>query len=250
MRAGGRPVGRGAGGVRGRRRPGRRQAGGTRRASGRGAHDRHARARPARPHPEIAAVGDPARPGIVHRLDKDTSGLLLVARTRRRVSLADEAAEGADHRAALPRPRVGTARRATRGRSTRRSVVRRAPDADDGVDARAGGPNGLRGRRGVHRPGGRVVACTARSTPGARTRSVSISPPSAIRSSATTGTADAGEPLTDLDRFFLHAGHLGVRPPATGERIELDSPLPPDLAAARDRFSVSQVPATAARRGP
>jgi 23S rRNA pseudouridine1911/1915/1917 synthase len=32
-------------------------------------------------YPEIVDVGDPARPGIVHRLDKDTSGLMLVART-------------------------------------------------------------------------------------------------------------------------------------------------------------------------
>lgn len=32
--------------------------------------------------PEIAGVGDPERPGIVHRLDKDTSGLMLVARTQ------------------------------------------------------------------------------------------------------------------------------------------------------------------------
>src|SRR3954447_9465954 len=31
--------------------------------------------------PEIAAVGEPGRPGIVHRLDKGTSGLLVVART-------------------------------------------------------------------------------------------------------------------------------------------------------------------------
>ena len=31
--------------------------------------------------PEIASVGDPTRPGIVHRLDKGTSGLLLVARS-------------------------------------------------------------------------------------------------------------------------------------------------------------------------
>ncbi|MFZ4515744.1 MAG: RluA family pseudouridine synthase, partial [Acidimicrobiia bacterium] len=31
--------------------------------------------------PAIANVGDPARPGIVHRLDRDTSGLMLVART-------------------------------------------------------------------------------------------------------------------------------------------------------------------------
>ena len=33
-------------------------------------------------YPEIADVGDPARPGIVHRLDRDTSGLLVVARSQ------------------------------------------------------------------------------------------------------------------------------------------------------------------------
>src|SRR4051812_46397720 len=32
-------------------------------------------------YPEIATVGDPARPGIVHRLDAHTSGLLVVARS-------------------------------------------------------------------------------------------------------------------------------------------------------------------------
>ena len=32
-------------------------------------------------YPEMAAVGDPMRPGIVHRLDKGTSGLLVVARS-------------------------------------------------------------------------------------------------------------------------------------------------------------------------
>jgi 23S rRNA pseudouridine1911/1915/1917 synthase len=32
-------------------------------------------------YPELAGVGDPARPGIVHRLDRDTSGVLVVART-------------------------------------------------------------------------------------------------------------------------------------------------------------------------
>src|SRR5207253_1038618 len=32
-------------------------------------------------YPEIAGVGDPMRPGIVHRLDRDTSGLMVVARS-------------------------------------------------------------------------------------------------------------------------------------------------------------------------
>ena len=34
-------------------------------------------------YPEVAGVGDPARPGIVHRLDRGTSGLLVVARSAR-----------------------------------------------------------------------------------------------------------------------------------------------------------------------
>jgi len=33
-------------------------------------------------YPELAEVGDPGRPGVVHRLDKDTSGLMVVARTQ------------------------------------------------------------------------------------------------------------------------------------------------------------------------
>ena len=33
-------------------------------------------------YPELAQVGDPGRPGVVHRLDKDTSGLMVVARTQ------------------------------------------------------------------------------------------------------------------------------------------------------------------------
>lgn len=32
-------------------------------------------------YPDIKAVGDPARPGLVHRLDKDTSGIMVVAKT-------------------------------------------------------------------------------------------------------------------------------------------------------------------------
>ncbi|MDR2460625.1 MAG: RluA family pseudouridine synthase [Deltaproteobacteria bacterium] len=32
--------------------------------------------------PELAGVGEPSRPGIVHRLDKDTSGVIIVARTQ------------------------------------------------------------------------------------------------------------------------------------------------------------------------
>ncbi|MDR2612557.1 MAG: RluA family pseudouridine synthase [Deltaproteobacteria bacterium] len=45
-------------------------------------------------HPELSSVGDPARPGIVHRLDKDTSGIIVMARTREALESLREAFAG------------------------------------------------------------------------------------------------------------------------------------------------------------
>ena len=68
----------------------------------------------------------PDRPGIVHRLDKGTSGLLAVARTAEAFrSLVDQLADQ-DDGAPLPRPRGGPRRRTTGARSTRRSAGRPA----------------------------------------------------------------------------------------------------------------------------
>jgi 23S rRNA pseudouridine1911/1915/1917 synthase len=53
------------------------------------------------------------------------------------------------------------------------------------------------------------------------------------------------EPFTDLRRFFLHAEHLELDHPATGERVAFDSPLAPEL----DRL-ISQLRATASHREP
>lgn len=41
-------------------------------------------------HPQLADVGDPTRPGIVHRLDRGTSGLLVVAKTERALRTLSE----------------------------------------------------------------------------------------------------------------------------------------------------------------
>jgi 23S rRNA pseudouridine1911/1915/1917 synthase len=53
------------------------------------------------------------------------------------------------------------------------------------------------------------------------------------------------EPFTDLGRFFLHAEHLDLDHPATGERVAFDSPLPPEL-----QELISRLEATASRREP
>ena len=45
-----------------------------------------------------------------------------------------------------------------------------------------------------------------------------------------------GHPLPGLDRQFLHASRLGFSHPTTGEWLELDAPLPPDLAGVLERL--------------
>ncbi len=64
------------------------------------------------------------RPGIVHRIDKDTSGLLVVGQDRRGAPGAGRAVRRAHARAALPRGHPGRARR---GRPAARRARRRSP---------------------------------------------------------------------------------------------------------------------------
>ena len=141
--------------------------------------------------PELAGVGEPSRPGIVHRLDAGSSGLLVVARTDD--AAADLIRQFAAH---------------TAGRRYD-AVVWGHPDAPHGiVDApigrdpadpledggdrrRPAGAHRVRGRRPLRRPRPRSPACRAGWRPGGRTRSGSTSPPSATRSSATPPTASA-----------------------------------------------------------
>ena len=73
----------------------------------------------------LSGIGGVRRPGIVHRLDKDTTGLLVVAKTRSGAPGAGRAVRRARRRrparARLPGARVGRAGAAARRRSTRRS---------------------------------------------------------------------------------------------------------------------------------
>ena len=60
--------------------------------------------------PEIAEVGDPARPGIVHRLDKGTSGLLVVAATPAAYGVLVDQLAASVRRASVHDARVGASR--------------------------------------------------------------------------------------------------------------------------------------------
>ena len=141
--------------------------------------------------PELADVGEPVRPGIVHRLDAGSSGLLVVARTD--AAAAALIAQFASHRA---------------GRRYD-AVVWGHPEAPHGiVDAPIGRDpgdplkmavvvDGKPARTEYQRveryvaPGPRWPGCRACWRRGARTRSASTWRRSATRSSATRPTATA-----------------------------------------------------------
>ena len=175
----------------------------------------------------LGGGADPARPGIVHRLDKDTSGLMIVARTEeshRRLSRLI-AERGVQRRylalvEGVPRSREGTID-APLGRD------RRAPEK------RAVGGRGARDARTHFRvlePLERDALVEARLETG-RTHQVRVH-------FAAIGHPLAGDPRYGtagrhgLSRQFLHSAHLGFDHPGDGRRVEFSSELPEDLVAA------------------
>jgi 23S rRNA pseudouridine1911/1915/1917 synthase len=190
----------------------------------------------------LADVGDPARPGIVHRLDRDTSGLLVVAST---------AAAHAGLVAALAERRV-----------TRRYVglVAGVPAAPRGrIEAPIGRDPRERTRFAVVTDGREAVTRYATEASG----EVPGLPPgrrevSVLRCRLETGRTHQirvhlttlGHPLVGdrvygprgdlaaalgLTRPALHAGRLAFTHPVTGAEVDVVEPLPDDLAAALER---------------
>lgn len=189
----------------------------------------------------LSGVGGVMRPGIVHRLDKDTSGVMVVAKT----DTAHQAlsAQFADH------GRTGPLRRRYR------ALAWGAPLPPAGtVDRPIGRHPTDRQRFGV-RPGGRRAVTHYRTID-------SLGPASFIECELETGrthqirvhlaalgTPLLGDPvygggfaskanllaplqreaLSDLGRQALHAAHLSFAHPRTGETLSFDAPLPADM---------------------
>ncbi len=177
-----------------------------------------------------AAGGDPERPGIVHRLDRDTSGLLLVARSDAAFAALSEAIR--ERRVerrylALVRgaPRSRTGRIAAPIGRDRRDRTRRSIDTDTPREA-------VTWFDVRERLGGRTLL-EARLETG-RTHQIRVH-------LEAIGLPVSGDPVygaagdLGLERQFLHAHSLALDHPITGEPLEFSSPLPADLADALER---------------
>ena len=116
-------------------------------------------------YPEIAGVGDPARPGIVHRLDANTSGLLAVARTPAAYEALVAALAARDRRPRVPRARLGRTRRGQRRDRRADRPFRPAADAHGGAGRRPRRAHVLRGGAHVRGPARQPAALHARDRP-------------------------------------------------------------------------------------
>ena len=185
-------------------------------------------------YPEIAGVGDPLRPGIVHRLDRSTSGLLVVARSEPAYrSLSEQLRDRTVERvysclvwghveapSGLVDAPVGRSKRnpmrmtvTVRGRAARTRYE---------VESRYLEPAAVT-----------LLACRLET---GRTHQIRVHMRAighAVVGDKTYGQqpGTSGPPGASLrcDRPFLHSRSLGFSHPMTGEVVRAESPLPEDL---------------------
>ncbi|HEX8101722.1 MAG TPA: RluA family pseudouridine synthase, partial [Solirubrobacteraceae bacterium] len=180
----------------------------------------------------VAGGDDPERPGVVHRLDRDTSGLLVVART--------EAAHAA-LKAALRERRI-----------TREylALVEGRPGARTGtIDAPLGRDRHVRTRMSTdtdHPREARTHFAVERALADATLLRVTLETGRTHQIRAhmlAIGHPVAGDPeygtagRYGLERQFLHAARLAFAHPATGAPVDIASPLPADLERVLGRLS-------------
>jgi 23S rRNA pseudouridine1911/1915/1917 synthase len=182
----------------------------------------------------LSGAGGELRPGIVHRLDAGTSGLMIVAKT----DAAHEALSHMLRRHEVDRRYLALVRGpvehesftvdAPLGRRSERVVVDRSEGrtAETAFEVRER-LDGLTLLEAAPRTG---------RTHQIRVHLQAIGHP-IVGDKAYGGGGDRATAL-GLDRPFLHAWRLGFDHPATAERVELEEPLPADLeralATARD----------------
>lgn len=182
---------------------------------------------------QLSGIGGVARPGIVHRIDKDTSGLIVAAKhDRAHEGLAKQfAAHSIDRRyaaiaAGRPMPANGTVDAALGRSTTNRKKM--------AVVAEGRGKHAITHYRTVEPlKNATLIECRLETgrTHQVRVHMAHIGHP--LVGDPVYGRAR--KPLSDVlkarnfARQALHAAHLGFIHPVTGNKVALDSEIPPDM---------------------
>lgn len=185
-------------------------------------------------YPDLVGVGPPERPGIVHRLDKGTSGLLMVARTTESLEALSRqlAARTVERRyQTLVWNRVNSSEGlidAPLGRSprdpTRHAVVVGGREARTRYEV----------MQRFEEPELTLLACRLET---GRTHQIRVHLEAIGHPVVGDDRYGASDETLGLDRPFLHAEALGFEHPGSGEWLSFASPLPADLTALIDDLS-------------
>jgi len=195
----------------------------------------------------LSGIGGVARPGVVHRLDKDTSGVMVAAKTdaaHRGLAALFAAHDIERSYIALvrgaPRPPAG---------EIRTRIGRSAHDRMKMAVLKTGGREAVthyRTERTFGPPGAPLAARLVCRLETGRTHQIRVH-------MASLGSPCLGDPVygsgasaaavrealreSGLARQALHAAVLGFVHPVTGERLRFESTPPPDMAALEARLS-------------
>jgi 23S rRNA pseudouridine1911/1915/1917 synthase len=183
--------------------------------------------------PEIGGVGDPSRPGLVHRLDRDTSGLMVVARSGRAYeTLVEELARREVERGYValvwghldaPRGVIDAPIGRSQARRTRMAVRESGRVARTSYEVTAT----------FDEPATSLLECRLET---GRTHQIRVHL-AAIGHSVVGDRAYRGSrQALPLARPFLHAGVLAFTHPGTGELMRFEEPLPDELEAVLARL--------------
>jgi 23S rRNA pseudouridine1911/1915/1917 synthase len=199
----------------------------------------------------LTGIGGERRPGIVHRLDKDTSGVMVVAKTDLANAALTQAFAARDIDRfylalcwGLPNPAAGEIEGAIARdpRDRKRMAVR--PDSTRGKEA-------LTRYRTLAHHDGAVSLLECRLATG-RTHQIRVhlahrghpivGDPVYLKrlpAAAKGLDADSRALLLDFPRQALHAARLGFRHPRSGETLRFTTPPPPDMQALLDRLDLA-----------
>lgn len=178
-------------------------------------------------HPELQSVGEEMRPGIVHRLDRDTSGLIIVAKNSRTLAALQEQMQRHEivkrylalvegvvklDKGSIDAP-IG---RDTRNRQQMTITTRESREAR----------THFRVLERFQRHTLLLLQLETGRTHQIRVHLKAIGHPVVGDATYGSGNVLKGVPL---HRQFLHAYQLEFKQPATGKTISLEAPLPADL---------------------
>lgn len=186
---------------------------------------------------EYGGIAGVARPGIVHRLDRDTSGLLMVAKNDKAQAslMAQLKARG------IKKTYLGLALGAVADAAGRvEAPIGRDPRHRTRMAVVPGGREAVTGYRVRERlPGWTLLELdlvTGR-THQIRVHLAALGYPLAGDPLYGTGTSRRGP--EGLDRLFLHSWRIELQAPGDGHLVRAEAPLPPELEAVLDRLRAS-----------